>query len=63
MTDNLNHDPWTKLTDMSAAHVESCVRAENRPAVQKLIIDLCTSTSNKRDILTDFLCTPPIKKD
>lgn len=63
MTDNLNHDPWTKLTDMAAAHVESCVRAENRPAVQKLIIDLCTSTSNKRDILTDFLCTPPIKKD
>ena len=63
MTDNLNHDPWTKLTDMAAAHVESCVRAENRPAVQKLILDLCTSTSNKRDILTDFLCTPPIKKD
>ena len=62
MTDNLNHDPWTKLTDMAAAHVESCVRAENRPAVQKLIIDLCTSTSNKRDILTDFLCTPPIKE-
>lgn len=63
MTDNLNHDPWTKLTDMAAAHVESCVRAENRPAVQKFILDLCTSTSNKRDILTDFLCTPPIKKD
>ena len=55
MTDNLNHDPWTKLTDMAAAHVESCVRAENRPAVQKFILDLCTTTSNKRDILTDFL--------
>jgi hypothetical protein len=58
---DMNHDPWTKLTDMAAAHVESCVRAENRPAIQKLIIELCTSTANKRDILTNFLCTPPIK--
>ena len=58
---NMNHDPWTKLTDMAAAHVESCVRAGNRPAIQMLIMELCTSTANKRDILTNFLCTPPIQ--
>jgi hypothetical protein len=61
MTD-INHDPWTKLTDMAAAHVESCVRAENRPAIQKLIMELCTSTKQKRDVLVDFLCTKPIKE-
>ena len=59
---NMNHDPWTKLTDMAAAHVESCVRAENRPAVQMLIMELCTSTKHKRDVLVDFLCTQPIKE-
>ena len=58
---NMNHDPWTKLTDMAAAHVESCVRAEHRPAIQMLIMELCTSPANKRDILTNFICTPPIK--
>jgi len=61
MTD-MNHDPWTKLTDMAAAHVESCIRAENRPAIQKLIMELCTSTKQKRDVLVDFLCTQPIKE-
>ena len=61
MTD-MNLDPWTKLSDMAAAHVESCVRAENRPAIQKLIMELCTSTKHKRDVLTDFLCTKPIKE-
>lgn len=59
---NMNHDPWTKLTDMAAAHVESCIRAENRPAIQKLIMELCTSTKQKRDVLVDFLCTQPIKE-
>jgi hypothetical protein len=59
---DMNHDPWTKLTDMAAAHVESCIRAENRPAVQKLIMELCTSTKQKRDVLVDFLCTQPIKE-
>ena len=34
MTDNLKYDPWTKLTDMAAAHVESCIRGENRKAVE-----------------------------
>ena len=58
---DMNHDPWTKLTDMAAAHVESRVRAGNRPAIQMLIMELCTSTANKRDILTNFLCTPPIQ--
>ena len=61
MTD-MNHDPWTKLTDMAASHVEACIRAENRPAIQKLIMELCTSTKHKRDVLTDFLCTKPIKE-
>jgi len=61
MTD-MNHDPWTKLADMAAAHVESCIRAENRPAIQKLIMELCTSTKQKRDVLVDFLCTKPIKE-
>lgn len=61
MTD-MNHDPWTKLTDMAAAHVESCIRAENRPAIQKLIMELCTSTKQKRHVLVDFLCTQPIKE-
>lgn len=59
---DMNHDPWTKLTDMAAAHVESCIRAENRPAIQKLIMELCTSTKQKRDVLVDFLCTQPIKE-
>lgn len=62
MTDNLKHDPWTKLTDMAAAHVESCIRGENRKAVEGLINDLCNSTKEKREILVDFLCTKPIKE-
>lgn len=62
MTDNLKHDPWTELTDMAAAHVESCVRAHNRQAVQKLLSDLCNNTKQKREVLVDFLCTRPIKE-
>jgi len=61
MTD-LNHNPWTKLTDMAAAHIESCIRAENRPAVEKLLSELCNSTKLKRDVLVDFLSTKPIKE-
>ena len=62
MTDNLKHDPWTKLTDMAAAHVEVCIRSENRKAVEKLINDLSNNTKQKRDVLVDFLCTKPIKE-
>ena len=62
MTDDLKHDPWTKLADMAAAHVESCIRAENRPAVERLINDLCNNTKQKRDVLMVFLCTKPIKE-
>jgi len=62
MTDNLKHDPWTELANMAAAHVESCIRAENRPAVERLINDLCNNTTQKRDVLVDFLCTKPIKE-
>lgn len=62
MTDNLNHNPWEQLTDMAAAHVESCIRGENRKAVQQLLNDLCNSTKQKRDVLVDFLCTKPIKE-
>ena len=59
---DMNHDPWTKLADMAAAHVESCIRAENRHAVERLINDLCNNTKQKRDVLVDFLCTKPIKE-
>jgi hypothetical protein len=62
MTDNLKHDPWTELANMAAAHVESCIRAENRPAVERLINDLCNNTKQKRDVLVNFLCTKPIKE-
>ena len=61
MTD-LNHNPWEQLTDMAAAHVESCIRGENRKAVQQLLNDLCNNTKQKRDVLVDFLCTKPIKE-
>jgi len=61
-TNNLKHDPWTELTDMAAAHVEVCIRSENRKAVAQLLNDLCNNTKQKRDVLVDFLCTKPIKE-
>lgn len=63
MTDNIKHDPWTKLTDLAAAHVETCIRAENRPAIAQLLNDLCNNTKQKRDVLVDFLCVAPRKED
>lgn len=59
---NLNHDPWTKLTDMAAARVEMLVRFENRRAVQQFINELCNNTANKRDVLVKFL-TDSSKKE
>lgn len=63
MTDNLNHNPWEKLTDLAAAHVETCVRAENRPAVAQLLNDLCNNTKQKREVLVNFLFVAPRKEE
>lgn len=62
MTEDLQHDPWTKLTDMAAAHVQSMVRAGNMGPVNKLINDLCNNTIQKREVLTKFLSTPLAKR-